>query len=630
MKKLLFFIIMITILPFCVDAKVDDVDYDVKALYVDANILENGNMHVKELIVLKGSFNGYERELYINNSKLNSNKEINFEHDAIYNPKDINLITASAKKINSLSFKKINENYDPFREVVIDAVGSNNVFNQRKDNTQLIIRTYESCSNCQVGFYYEYEVESSIVIHEDVAELYYEFIGSEFTDNIGEVEVRINLPEKDSSDDFLIWAHGNLQGEIKYNDKKDGAIVKIEKLNAKNTVDVRMTFDKELITDTSNLNKSGVKALPSILKVEEKRAETANKERKRIRRTYYGILYSALIYVILLIIYFIYILVKYDREYKTDFDHKYNREFIEDYDVEVIDYLMSQSITPNAMSASIMNLIYKKKISATALEKSDYSLELLSRDNVSEAETKLIEFLFDTVAKGNVLTLNELKKYAKSQKTYSKFNSSYTKWKNTVMAIGIKQNFYEKNNKVRVKGILFGVLGIFISVISIVSIDEFALSHLTMIPAIFFIIYVSLFRKKTLKGINHYKRWTAFKNFLNDFGTFEDKDLPEVALWERYLVYAVIFGLANKVQKAMNVKINELEEKGYDTTLFDIAYLHSHLNMSHVINSSISTAVSNATTAAVANSSSSSGSGFGGGFSSGGGFGGGGGGGHGF
>jgi ribonucleoside-diphosphate reductase alpha chain len=32
--------------------------------------------------------------------------------------------------------------------------------------------------------------------------------------------------------------------------------------------------------------------------------------------------------------------------------------------VEVIDYLMNSNITPNAMSASIMNLIYKKNIKA--------------------------------------------------------------------------------------------------------------------------------------------------------------------------------------------------------------------------------------------------------------------------
>ncbi|MGM9835059.1 MAG: DUF2207 family protein [Bacilli bacterium] len=630
MKKFLFLVLVLIYGPFTVSAKVNDVDYDVEAMYVNADIQDDGDMLVKELIVLDGDFNGYERQLNFSNTLLNSNDKIDFEHDAIYNPGDIKLIKSSAKKLKKHSFSDVNGDFDDFREVEFDAIGKSDLYRQTKTNNQLIIRTYNSCYNCTVGFYFEYEVSQAVVMHEDVAELYYEFIGNAFDDSIDKVEIRVNLPEKDKSDNFRVWAHGNLQGEIDFNNKKDGVVATIENLKAKNTVDIRMTFAKDIIIYDKYLDHSNVEALPSILKVEEKRAEEANRQRKRIKTIYYSIQYTALIYFLLLIAYFIYILIKYDREYKTDFDHKYNREFIDDYDVEVIDYLMSKSITPNAMSASIMNLIYKKKINATPLEKNDFSLELISREGVSTSESSLISFLFDTVAKGNVLTLSALKKFAKSQTNYSKFTSSYEKWKNTVVAAGIKQNFYENNISVKIKGVLYGVLGIFISLFSIIFIDDFAWSHLVLIPAILFIIYVCAFRKKTLKGINHYKRWIAFKNFLNDFGSFEDKNLPEVVLWERYLVYAVIFGLANKVQKAMNVKIKEMELNGVDTTMVDMIHLHSHLNMSHIINSSISTAVNNAVTAAAAHSSSSSGSGHGGGFSSGGGFGGGGGGGHGF
>ena len=34
-------------------------------------------------------------------------------------------------------------------------------------------------------------------------------------------------------------------------------------------------------------------------------------------------------------------------------------------------------------------------------------------------------------------------------------------------------------------------------------------------------------------------KWTAFKKFLNDFGSFDVKELPEIKLWERYLVFPV-------------------------------------------------------------------------------------------
>lgn len=633
MKKYMCYIItlLLVLIPISVDAKVDkeDVDYDVKALYVDASITDKGSMEVKELIVLDGDFNGYERELLVQNEKM-TETEINFEQSTIYNPKGINLKKVAAKRLSQdINYDMLFLNYSEFKKVSYDDLGNSGTYNYYFKDNEHIIRTFNSCTNCTVGFYYEYEVEDVVVIHNDIAELYYQFIGDAFTDAIKEVEVHVNLPDIDDSEYFRVWAHGNLEGDIR---KKENNIIvaTISKLKANNTVDIRTTFNKSLIKDQSTLTKTKVDALDEILKVEETRAEAANKERKRIKIIYYTIQYTALIYFIILVVYTLYIVFKYDKEYKADFDHQYNREFIDDYGVEVIDYLMNKSISPNALSASIMNLVYKKNISVTELDKKNYSFKLENRDNLSKTEECLIDFLFNKIGKDDTFTIKELKDYAKSTKTYQKFTSSYEKWKNLVIVEGKNQKFYEDHTNTKVIGVLYAILGIVISFVSIFTIESFAWSSLIMVPAIIFMIYVIVFRKKTMKGINHYKRWKAFKNFLNDFGTFDTKELPEVILWERYLVYAVIFGLANKVQKVMNVKISELEADNVNIGTFNTTDFLIHYHLSSIINSSVSNAVNSAISTAAAQSSSSSGSGFGGGFSSGGGFGGGGGGGHGF
>ena len=104
--------------------------------------------------------------------------------------------------------------------------------------------------------------------------------------------------------------------------------------------------------------------------------------------------------------------------------------------------------------------------------------------------------------------------------------------------------------------------------------------------------------------------------------------MPEIILWERYLVYATVLGIADKVQKTMNVKISQAEKiGGYDITPF--AYYHGFTSFGSVVTHSISQAHSLAVSTAAAQNSSNYGGG-GGGFSGGGGFGGGGGGGHGF
>ena len=333
----------------------------------------------------------------------------------------------------------------------------------------------------------------------------------------------------------------------------------------------------------------------------------------------------------------IYIYVKFDKEYKADFKNKYNREFIDDYNVEVIDYLFNKNITPNAMSASIMNLVYKKNISVEEMpsdkKKKEYTFKLLNKENLSKSEEYLIEFLFDTVGNGSVFTTKKLKDYAKSTSSYSTFTSKYSTWKNNVIQEGQQQNFYESNTKIKFIGLIIALIGGLIFVTNILCNTDILIAYALIIPIVIFAIYIMTFNRRTKNGNEDYAKWKAFKNFLNDFGTFDIKELPEITLWERYMVYATIFGLAKKVQKSMNVYIQELDPNGTLYPYYYNSWMYYDLNyaVADSVNSAVNSAVNYSINTANANSSYSSGSGFGGGFSSGGGGGfGGGGGGHGF
>lgn len=632
MKKFWSLVLFLTLfIPNIVSAKVDEPDYKVKAMYVDATILDNGSMNVKELIVLKGDFNGYERELLLNNKSLRETSNyFDFEHNSVYNPSSIDILSVSAKKIDDLSFNELNEKFSSFKQVNYDAIGNSGYYYQKNMGNKITMRTYNSCSNCQVGFYYEYQVNDVVVMHNDVAEIYYTFIGDAFLEDINEVEIRVNLPKEDDSSLFRYWAHGNLIGEIYANDDKNGVIATVDRLKNREALDIRMTFSPNLIEDRETLVKTKLDALDEILKVEEKRADERNKEIEKNKRNLFIIRVISSIYVVVLIVIAIRIYIKYDKEYDGDFDHHYNREFIDDYNVEVIDYLMNRNITSNAMSASIMNLIYKKNIKLEKDEKNKEVFILDNKDNLDDCETYLIAFLFERVGKENKFTLEDLKNYAKGTNTYSNFTSSYENWKNKVVARAKMEYFYETNGGVKALGALFATIGIILGVFNFIMIDGFDFSKLVIIPAIIFLIYVLSFTKKTVKGANHYKRWKAFKNFLNDFGNFEVKELPEVILWERYLVYAIIFGLASKVQKEMNVKIKEIESMPNMSSTISFSDIYLANIISNNISSAINSAVSSAISSSLAKAAAASGSGTGGGFSSGGGFGGGGGGGHGF
>lgn len=640
MKKLYLFLILL-IFPFIAHA---EVDYDITDYYITSDIEVAGGLKIKELIVLDGTFNGYERNIVYRNDSLEEWKagNVNFEKSSIYNAAGIDNLKVAAMKVNGdVSFDTMKNISNYASEVDSANLGESNVYTTTKNSNGIDVRMYMPANNEKVAFYLEYVVANAVVMHNDVAELYFPFIGDKFSDDIDNVNVQVFLPAADTSNNFRIWAHGPLSGEInKYqNENKEniGLIASIKDLKANTGFDIRVTFDKSLILVPQFLHHSNEDALDKILEVENKRADDANAKRKKIKAVYYSIKYAAIGYLIFLIVMWIYIYVKFDKEYKADFKNKYNREFIDDYNVEVIDYLFNKNITPNAMSASIMNLVYKKNISVEEIpsdkKKKEYTFKLLNKENLSKSEEYLIEFLFDTVGNGSEFTTKKLKDYAKSTSSYSTFTSKYSTWKNNVIKEGQQQNFYESNTKIKFIGLIIALIGGLIFVTNILCNTDILIAYAIIIPIVIFAIYIMTFNRRTKSGNEDYAKWKAFKNFLNDFGTFDIKELPEIALWERYMVYATIFGLAKKVQKSMNVYIQELDPNGTLYPYYYNSWMYYDLNyaVADSVNSAVNSAVNYSINTANANSSYSSGSGFGGGFSSGGGGGfGGGGGGHGF
>lgn len=617
MKKFLLFIVLL-LFPLTINA--EDIEYDITDYYIKANILNNGDLEVNELIVLDGTFNGYEREVAFKNLALNSYDDINFEHDAIYNANGISNYKVQAKNVNKVSFDTFNEN---FNEIKVDVKES-------LDSTTY--RMYYRTDDTKTAFLLSYTIDDAVVIHNDVAELYWTFIGQDYIDEINNLNIRVYLPNKDNSEYFRIWAHGDLTGEI---NKYDNSYIEAtaNRIFPNSPVDIRTTFDKSLINEESTLDHSNTDALDKIIEVETKRANEANRKRKINKVLYFITLIISGIIFLWQIISIILIYLKYDKEYKSDFTNDYNREIIDDYNVEIVDYIMNKNLTPNAMSASIMNMIYKKNIKSEKLEnekKEEYKFTLLNKENLTDTEIILINFLFDKVGNGQEFTTKMLKDYAKSTKTYESFNNSYTGWKKNVILDGKKLNIFETHGKVIAYSVLMILITGFINFLSIILNIGTIFPFINIFLAIIVLIYCIVFYKRTVYGNEQYVRWRAFKKFLEDFGDFENKDLPEISLWEKYMVYATVFGISDKVAKVMNVKIKEMQDNGtYVDTYTPYFY---HCNLAHCINNAITTSISNAqaTAASVASSSYSSGSGFGGGFSSGGGFGGGGGGGHGF
>ncbi len=626
-SKILIFLFLLFI-PNLVMAS--NVDYEITNYYINADILTNGDLSVTEVIVLDGTFHGYERDIYFRNMTTDTN-DSNYQ---MYNATDLELQKIEAKYID-----------EPTNDLLVqndyDLLISNRAFNggyiYSNYSNGSSYKMYYQAEKQKVAFRISYVLKDVIVAHQDVGELYWTFIGEDYPDVINDLQIKINLPQNDNSSNFRAWAHGDLSGKIDLVSHRS-ITATVPELEPNSSVDIRSTFDLSLL-DVDAINKqSNKEALSTILLEEEQRAHEANQERKAMQIKYYGILVGTILWFIVLVIMWIHVYLKYDKEYKSDFKAKYYRDFIDDYNVEVIDYLFHQKITENAMSASIMNLIYKKNIRVEEIpghkKKKEYTFYLENDANTNDTEKCLLDFLFNQVGSDNQFTTKDLQEYAKNPETCESFQGSYTAWKNSVIVDAKKENFFENQTKPKIISLVLLLIIIFLNILKGMFFVQNKITFIALIVGIIFFLYTLFFSKRTLRGNDHYLKWTAFKNFLNDFAAFDVKELPEITLWQRYMVYATLFGLADKVSKAMNVKIKEMTASGlytldYLPTFYDYYFYHSlYTNFNRALHSNQEAVA--AITAQRASSTFSSGSGNGGGFSSGGGYGGGGGGGRGF
>lgn len=690
MKKV--YLWFICFLFLCIPWSVSAYQEGITSFYIDATVIDNGDMQIKELIILNGEFNGFERIINFSNSRLSSfdGSLSSFSGSDIYNGEDIELISIGNIDVEETSgFDTIYNSGDEFEKVFSASTGDYGkyvVTNRYNGDTY---RIYNPSKGKVRGFYIEYKVKNIGVVHQDVAEVYMNLF-DELTEYVGYLEMRIHIPNNEEL--LRGWAHGPLTGNITL---ENNQLIKVtaSKISPNTPIDVRFAFDKEVLKNSTKT--TNVEALDKIVSVETERANEANEMRENAKKqleneakeavtyvekyptrdnyinAYQSVMYLStgdlknellqrldvvldtietkeqrikLFFTVISVVWIIGLIFlirrfyyKYDKEYESSFKGDYYRDFPANYGPEILGYLLNKKIDSSELSASLMNLIYKKAVlyEEKTVGKRNKKTYLLTPNiegkELTTQEQQLISFLLENQSK----TLEDIQKKAK--RNYEGFISGYQTWKSMAEDSAVEENFFETHTSKKVLNVFYSVLGIVI-----VFLTKFNSYHcyiwlnlIVILLAIVSFIYFIASSKKTTKGNDHYRKWIGLKNFLKDFSNMDKRELPEVMLWEKYLVYALPLGCAKKLAKDMEIRIQDIDPNSIPSDyMFDIGYMNRMLILNHTINQSVVSSVSAAYAektrqemSEISSSSRSSGGGFGGGFSSGGGFGGGGGGG---
>ena len=248
--------------------------YGIENFYINATLESDGDLRVQEYFNMNGDFNGMERILnFANENNYSFRPELeSYGTSKLYDGSDIEINEVRAVSISSnFNFKDVEGK--KFKEVSSAEVGDYGVYTLYTDSEGASLKIFLP-DRKNKAFYIDYTIKNIAVAHNDVGELYWQIPINGLREDIENLEVTVKFPKNEN--EFRVWAHGPLHGSV----SKSGNTIlkaKINGVSAYSKIDVRSTFDLNVIKDTSKY--SHVFALDKILNYENSAAEQANYER---------------------------------------------------------------------------------------------------------------------------------------------------------------------------------------------------------------------------------------------------------------------------------------------------------------------------------------------------------------
>lgn len=481
------------------------------------------------------------------------------------------------------------------------------------------IRYFYSAFFEKKTFTFIFTAKGAVKVYEDYGDFYWKLQGTGWDRSIGDFKAEIEFVKPVPTKDYLIWAHGPLSGTFnKFSEYK--AILQVKNVPPNTFVESRVLLPTSYFSE-AKIIKGTIKE--AVLKEEGKLAAIANTKRFLVKILP---LISILTFITLILI-FSQIYYRYGLEFSIPKNFIYYREPPSKMPPAIVGSILSFNVfNPSFLQATILDLIRRGIVEMKELpsikRKKDYTLKLLEdkSDKIFDFEKVLIEeILFD---ESKEITLSKLP--VKIKKHNNRYKSAFDDFAKKISEEVKNGNYFDKKSE-KISLIII-VLGIFITFISIplsgIFHPSFMLLTLTGIMYIFGGIMA--IPRRTPKGKEEFDKWMGLKTFLRDFSNLKEYCPQSIVLWEEYLVYATVFGVAKNVLRALKIAIPQITDLENGKIFTSLAVSSGGFTASN-INSTFSS-LNNALSSIkqVSTSSYSSSSGGGGGFSGGGGGGGGG------
>lgn len=505
----------------------------------------------------------------------------------------------------------------------------------------------------------DYTITNMAQMYDDVAEVYWQYLGSQWSAPSENVTATLQLPVPqgvsiEPGENVRAWGHGPLEGMVSVN--QDGSVTcTVPRVEPGEYAEMRVLVPTTWLPNVSLKSlrlHAGEQRLDTVLKEEQTWADQANTKRMMS----FAYVAGCALVCLLALAWALWAFFRHGKEYTPRFTDKYwrdvpgkgvhpavigrlwrwNRESTDDFTATIMHMAQAGLVRIDAGSYEAPT-----KRGGTKLVNDFYVTKLVDANTIVDSVDKAtFSLLFDRIAgKQNAVWFGSIKKYGEDHP--NAFVKALENWQDTLTKATDAQEFFEaKGAKLRkvmwVMAALFALAGLIIWLN-----DGNMLTVFFTLPTAVALVFIgNNMPRRSIEGNELVAHCKALRNWLHDFSSLEERPPTDVKVWGEFMVYAYLFGVADKAIEQLRITQPQLfsVDSSYGATYVpwwawytapESGVGAQMPDVGSFLSSSLDAAAKTAHEAIqAASGGSSSGGGFGGGFSGGGGggFGGGGGG----
>jgi len=506
--------------------------YNIDRIIIDAQVLNDGSIQIIEsrTYTFKGSYKWAEYKLPL-------------------------------ERLGAVILFSLKEGSQNYYQSFDESPGS--FYTENRENS-FYAKWFYRAKNQTCTFTLKYLVTDAITVYNDVAELYYKFIGETNQKDIGFVDINVSLPRFASKDSVRIWLHAPLHGLIKFSG--GNVNLSINQMPAENYFETRIVCPPAWISQSQKRILKD--QLNTMLSEEKIWVEEANKTREkareelRIKKEREEEIFPLAIAISigwLLIVIWLY--HKFGKAFNVPYDLKIDSSIPNNIHPAILCCLYNnKQVYGNAISTTIFDLARRDILAIEQIHPKDrkwwqpkiqYIFKLNRagwneiHSQMKDFENDMLDFFFNILGEGedNINTVI-------IKKSSSKMHKWFEQWKKLLKNQIKEIQLYEKKS-IRIT-----------TFSAILSFAVIAAGILTLIFIGFsgiFLLASGLFGFAISFGILRYtedmklkrNKWEALKNYLKKYHFNQETNLNWQSRIGEYLVYGLALGIGKKAIEKM-------------------------------------------------------------------------------